>query len=71
MGSWDANDNFQSRKVHDANTPTDTMGTGNLTNYTNTNNEKQPRCQPIYQKDETKEQVNTHDFLNEEVQDEP
>jgi hypothetical protein len=48
MGSWDANDNFQSRKVHDANTPTDTMGIGNLTNYTNTNNEKQPRCQPIY-----------------------
>ncbi len=37
MGSWDANDNFQSRKVHDANTPTDSMGIDNLTSCMNTN----------------------------------
>jgi hypothetical protein len=71
MGSWDANDNFQSREVHDVNTPYDSMGTGNLTCRTNTSNGKQPKCQPIYWKDETEEQVNTHDFVNEEVWDEP
>ncbi len=47
------------------------MGTNNLTSCTNTSSGKQPRCQPIYWKDKTKEQVNTHDFVNEEVQDEP
>jgi hypothetical protein len=43
------------------------MGTSNLTSYMNTSSGKQPRCQPIYWKDETEEQVNTHDFVNEEV----
>lgn len=67
MGSWDANDNIQSWEVHDANTPSDNMGTSNLTSFTNTSNGKQPKCQPIYWKDEIEEQVKTHDFVNEEV----